>query len=68
MQIYLYKLKSYKEYIKAMGRLQTKVIETTHPNNFHYVLNKDSVYDMLISLKNRFAASDYARKQEYTME
>jgi hypothetical protein len=51
-----------------MGRLQTKVMETTHPDNFHYVLNKDSVYDMLISLKNRFAASDYARKQEYTME
>jgi hypothetical protein len=45
-----------------MGRLQTKVIETTYPNNFHYVLNKDSVYDMLISLKNRFAASDYAHK------
>jgi hypothetical protein len=43
-------------------------METTHPDNFYYVLNKDSVYDMLILLKNRFAASDYARKQEYTME
>ena len=51
-QIYLYKLKSYKEHTKAMGRLQTKVIETTHPNNFHYILNKDSVYDILILLKN----------------
>ena len=43
-------------------------METTHPNNFHYVLNKDSVYNMLISLKNRFIALDYAHKQEYTME
>ena len=51
-----------------MGRLETKVIETTHPNNFYYVLNKDLVYDMLVLLKNRFAALDYARKQEYTME
>jgi hypothetical protein len=51
-----------------MRRLQTKVIETTYPNNFHYVLNKDSVYDMLVLLKNRFVALDYARKQEYTIE
>ena len=51
-----------------MGRLQTKVIETTYSNNFHYILEKDSVYDILISLKNRFVASDYARKQEYTIE
>jgi len=43
-------------------------METTHPDNFHYVLNKDLVYNMLVLLKNRFAASDYARKQEYTME
>jgi hypothetical protein len=67
-QIYLHKLKSYKEHTKAMGRLQTKVIETTHPNNFHYILNKDSVYDMLVLLKNQFTASDYARKQKYTIE
>jgi hypothetical protein len=51
-----------------MGRLQTKVIKTTHPNNFYYVLNKDLVYDMLVSLKNRFAALDYAHKQEYTIK
>ena len=59
-QIYLHELRSYKEHTKAMGRLRTKVIETTHPNNFYYILEKDSVYDILISLKNRFAASDYA--------
>ena len=51
-----------------MGRLQTKVIETTHPNNFYYVLNKDSVYNILVLLKNQFAASDYTYKQEYTIE
>jgi hypothetical protein len=67
-QIYLHKLRSYKEHTKAMGRLQTKVIETTYSNNFHYILEKDSVYDILVSLKNRFVASDYARKQEYTIE
>jgi hypothetical protein len=67
-QIYLYKLKSYKEYIKAMGRLQTKVMETTYPDNFHYILNKDLVYDMLVLLKNWFAALDYACKQEYTIK
>jgi hypothetical protein len=67
-QIYLYKLKSYKEHSKAIGRLHIKVMETTHPDNFHYILGKESVYDMLVSLKNRFAASDYARKQEYIME
>jgi hypothetical protein len=67
-QIYLHELKSYKEHSKAIGRLRTKVIETTHPDNFHYILGKESVYNMLVSLKNRFAASDYARKQEYTME
>jgi hypothetical protein len=44
------------------------VIETTHPNNFYYVLNKDSVYNMLILLKNRFVALDYAYKQKYTIE
>ena len=67
-QIYLHELRSYEEHSKAIGRLRTKVIETTHPDNFHYILGKESVYDMLVSLKNRFAASDYARKQEYTME
>jgi hypothetical protein len=67
-QIYLHELRSYEEHTKAMGRLRTKVMETTHPDNFHYILGKDSVYDMLVSLKNRFAASDYARKQEYTIE
>jgi hypothetical protein len=67
-QIYLHELRSYKEHSKAIRRLRTKVIETTHPDNFYYILRKDSVYDILMSLKNRFAASDYARKQKYTMK
>ena len=32
------------------------------------MLNKDSVYNMFILLKNRFIASDYAYKQEYTIK
>jgi hypothetical protein len=32
------------------------------------MLNKDLVYNMLILLKNRFAALDYAYKQEYIIE
>jgi hypothetical protein len=45
-----------------MGRLETKVIETTYSNNFYYILNKDLVYNILVLLKNRFAALDYAWK------
>jgi hypothetical protein len=67
-QIYLHELRSYKEYSKAIRRLRIKVIETTHLNNFYYIFKKESVYNILVSLKNRFAASDYARKQEYTIE
>jgi hypothetical protein len=51
-----------------MGRLVTRIIETTHPDNIYYAMNKDLVYDILVSLKNRFTASDYARKQDYTIE
>ena len=32
------------------------------------MLNKNSVYNILVLLKNQFAALDYAHKQEYTME
>jgi hypothetical protein len=58
-QIYLYKLKSYKEYFKAIKRLYTKVIKTIYPNNFHYILGKELVYNILMFLKNQFIALDY---------
>ena len=67
-QIYLYELRFYKEHTKAIRRLRTKVIKTIYFDNFHYIFKKDSIYNILISLKNRFAASDYARKQEYIIE
>ena len=43
-----------------MGRLYTKVIETIYSNNFYYILDKELVYNILVSLKNQFTALDYA--------
>ena len=42
-----------------MGRLYIKIIETIYPDNFHYILGKELVYNILVSLKNRFIALDY---------
>jgi hypothetical protein len=66
--IYLHEITNYKKKVQALGRLHTKILETIHSDNLPYTFNKTTIYDILLTLKEQFAPSDYAKKQEYTIK
>lgn len=66
--IYIHESADYEKKIQALGRLHTKILETIYSDNLPYTFNKTTIYDILLTLKERFAPSDYARKQEYTIK
>jgi len=66
--IYLHEIADYEKKVQALGRLHTKILETIHSDNLPYTFNKTTVYDILLTLNERFAPLDYAKKQEYIIK
>jgi DNA repair exonuclease SbcCD ATPase subunit len=61
---YAYDLKSYDRKIEALAELRTRIQSTITKANFLYTINCDHVWQIMRNLKDHYAPSDQARKQE----
>src|SRR4029077_13361346 len=65
---YREELREYKEKHKGIGLLRTRIQETVARTNLHYTFNKNTVYDILVQLKERFAPDDETRERDLELQ
>jgi reverse transcriptase-like protein/Pol polyprotein/gag-pre-integrase-like protein len=53
---------------RGLGTIRTKVQETVTRSNLQYTFRKDSPYDMLVALRDRYAPSDATRTRELKLK
>lgn len=68
LSLYQTRKKDFDRHEQAMGQLRIKIQETVHSDNLVYTFNCQTVYQMLSKLKERFAPSDFASKQECALQ
>ena len=57
-------LTKYETYRTGLGKIRTKIQESVSRSNLQYTFRKDTPYDMLVALKDRYAPSDTNFKRE----
>ena len=57
-------LTKYETYRTGLGKIRTKIQESVSRSNLQYTFRKDTPYDMLVALRDRYAPSDTTRIRE----
>jgi hypothetical protein len=64
---YEYERVKYDRCCEALAKIGTRIQSSVHIDKMHYTYNCDSVHEMLLKLRKRFAPTDTIREQELAL-
>jgi hypothetical protein len=68
MKDYREELREYKEKYTDIGLIRTRIQGSVARTNLHYAFHKNSIHDILIYLKQRFAPNDETRERDLELQ